>query len=165
MIWGNESNNDYIAQIIKIEARRASELTIWAASGLAAGAPGGELPCGGHSQGGGTPSSSGTTLALPLARDLATSLMSSSSKQNQTEPLDDHIPTHSHVGTIPGRPSESGMTPGKGRPRVQEAWSAAGLVVRPSLRRDPLFSVPFPATPDSGQPSQRPAEDGSGGAF
>ena len=35
MIWGNESNNDYIAPIIKIEEPRASELTIWEASGLA----------------------------------------------------------------------------------------------------------------------------------
>lgn len=46
MIWGNESNNDYIAPIIKIEEPRASELTIWEASGLAAGAPTKELPRG-----------------------------------------------------------------------------------------------------------------------
>ena len=55
MIWGNESNNDYIAPIIKIEEPRASELTIWEASGLAAGAPTEELPRGEHSQGGGVP--------------------------------------------------------------------------------------------------------------
>lgn len=145
MIWGNESNN-YIAQIIKIEARRASELTIWAASGLAAGAPGGELPCGGHSQGGGTSPSSGTTLALPLARDLATSLMSSSSKQNQTEPLDDHIPTHTHVGTIPGRPSESGMTPGKGKPRVQEAMVSIWPCRQAKPPTGPVLLCSFPSS-------------------
>lgn len=39
MIWGNESNDAYIAQIIKVEKRGASEVTMWAASGLAAGAP------------------------------------------------------------------------------------------------------------------------------
>lgn len=38
MILGNESNNDYIAQIIKIEKCCTSELTIWGTSGLAAGA-------------------------------------------------------------------------------------------------------------------------------
>lgn len=37
MMLGNESNNDYIAPIIKIEECRASELTIWGAAGLAAG--------------------------------------------------------------------------------------------------------------------------------
>lgn len=38
IILGNESNNDYIAQIIKIEEGCTSEMTIWEASGLAAGA-------------------------------------------------------------------------------------------------------------------------------
>lgn len=43
VILGNESNNDYIAQIIKFEECCASELTIWEASGLAAGALSREL--------------------------------------------------------------------------------------------------------------------------
>lgn len=38
MILGNESNNDYMTQIIKIEDCCTSELTIWEASGLEAGA-------------------------------------------------------------------------------------------------------------------------------
>lgn len=37
MILGNETNNDYIAQIIKIEEYCASELTIWEESVLEAG--------------------------------------------------------------------------------------------------------------------------------
>lgn len=57
MIWGNKSNNDYIAPIIKIEEPHASELTIWEASGLAAGALTKELLRGEHSQGGGVPPS------------------------------------------------------------------------------------------------------------
>lgn len=38
IILGNEINNDYIAQIIKIEECCTSDLTIWEASGLTAGA-------------------------------------------------------------------------------------------------------------------------------
>lgn len=41
--WVTRVINDYIAQIIKIEECCASELTIWEASGLAAGALNREL--------------------------------------------------------------------------------------------------------------------------
>ena len=127
MIWGNESNNDYIAPIIKIEEPRASELTIWEASGLAAGAPTEELPRGEHSQGGGVPPARafwGPSWLWLLSGDLMISLRSSSSQQNQIEALD-HIPMHTSLVTTLGWPSESGMTWG-----CRKLWSAAGLCLQ-----------------------------------
>lgn len=65
MMLGNESNNDYIAPIIKIEECRASELTIWGAAGLAAGVLSRELLHGKDSHGEEASFSLGITPFLP----------------------------------------------------------------------------------------------------
>lgn len=74
MILGNESNNDYIAQIIKIEECCTSELTIWEASGLAAGALSRLPPHGEDSRAEEPPPPWGPARLLPLLGDLAVSL-------------------------------------------------------------------------------------------
>lgn len=84
LIFSNESNNDYIAQTIKIEECCASELTIWEASGLAAGVLSRELLHGEDSHGGEASFSLGTAPVLFSLGSPRYFTMSSYSKLKQS---------------------------------------------------------------------------------